>query len=265
MLAGADGALELRAFAAPRNGDLWSEVRPQIAADMVPARRHRHRARGPVRHRALCQIQVQRPEGQTAVQPSRIVGINGPRWLLRATLLGRPALEPDARRRVGGRAHPVAVRRGDHAMPVGEPLPLVLPDARPPRRPRRRRPEDPAVAEKSRLRRTISRWANTTDQHARDLRRTHVRVRRCTAIGDAPDRDDGHAARHAAHRDAAPARRRAGARGRALRRLRRAHRGVAGPAPDRRHRPGSSLPVQGRIGVHDGVRIIYNPRYELLP
>ncbi|MGA8845136.1 MAG: DUF3710 domain-containing protein, partial [Nocardioides sp.] len=29
MLAGAEGALELRAFAAPRNGDLWSEVRPQ--------------------------------------------------------------------------------------------------------------------------------------------------------------------------------------------------------------------------------------------
>ena len=35
LLAGADGALELRAFAAPRNGDLWSEVRPQIAADMA--------------------------------------------------------------------------------------------------------------------------------------------------------------------------------------------------------------------------------------
>ena len=35
LLAGHDGALELRAFSAPRNGDLWSEVRPQIAADMA--------------------------------------------------------------------------------------------------------------------------------------------------------------------------------------------------------------------------------------
>ncbi len=35
MLAGPDGALELRAFAAPRNGDLWSEVRPQIAGDVA--------------------------------------------------------------------------------------------------------------------------------------------------------------------------------------------------------------------------------------
>src|SRR6202000_1457363 len=31
MLAADEGALELRAFAAPRNGDLWAEVRPQIA------------------------------------------------------------------------------------------------------------------------------------------------------------------------------------------------------------------------------------------
>ena len=45
-LAGPDGALELRAFAAPRNGDLWSEMRPQIAAEVAQARRHGHRARG---------------------------------------------------------------------------------------------------------------------------------------------------------------------------------------------------------------------------
>ena len=30
MLTGADGMLELRAFAAPRNGDLWSEMREKI-------------------------------------------------------------------------------------------------------------------------------------------------------------------------------------------------------------------------------------------
>ncbi len=29
--------------------------------------------------------------------------------------------------------------------------------------------------------------------------------------------------------------------------------------------PGRSMRVTGRIGVHDGVRIIYNPRYELIP
>ena len=32
--AGPDGAVELRAFAAPRHGDLWGEIRPRIAADL---------------------------------------------------------------------------------------------------------------------------------------------------------------------------------------------------------------------------------------
>ena len=35
MIAGEDGALELQVFAAPRNGDLWSTVRPQIQADIT--------------------------------------------------------------------------------------------------------------------------------------------------------------------------------------------------------------------------------------
>ena len=35
LMAASEGALELRAFSAPRNGDLWSEVRPQLAADMA--------------------------------------------------------------------------------------------------------------------------------------------------------------------------------------------------------------------------------------
>ena len=29
--------------------------------------------------------------------------------------------------------------------------------------------------------------------------------------------------------------------------------------------PGRSIQVQGRIGRHDGMRTIYNPRYELIP
>ena len=29
--------------------------------------------------------------------------------------------------------------------------------------------------------------------------------------------------------------------------------------------PGRSIQVAGRIGLHDGTRILYNPRYELIP
>ena len=131
MLAGQDGALELRAFAAPRNGDLWSEVRPQIAADMAQRGGTATEREGRFGTELLCEVQVKRNDGGTVMQPSRIVGINGPRWLLRATFLGRP-VEPDRAEDWEDTVTKVAVRRGAQAMPVGEPLPVILPEqARP--------------------------------------------------------------------------------------------------------------------------------------
>lgn len=128
MLAGQDGAVEFQAFAAPRNGDLWSDVRPQIAADMARRGGHATEREGRWGTELVCAMPVQRPDGTAATQPSRIIGINGERWMLRASFLGRPAVEPDAASEWEDALAQVVVRRGDGAMPVGEPLPVRLPD-----------------------------------------------------------------------------------------------------------------------------------------
>lgn len=127
LLTAEDGALELRAFAAPRHGDLWGDVRPQLTNDV-------ERRGGSVAEREgrwgtelICQLGVQLPDGQTGTQVSRIIGINGPRWLLRATLLGRPAVDGDYARSWEDGLTTIVVRRGTGAMPVGEALPLTLP------------------------------------------------------------------------------------------------------------------------------------------
>jgi len=128
MLAGDEGALELRAFAAPRNGDLWSEVRPQIAADVAQHGGTATEREGRWGTELVCQVQVVTPDGKQAIQPSRIVGVNGGRWLLRATFLGQPAVEPDTAGPWEDALTTVVVHRGSQAMPVGDALPLVLPD-----------------------------------------------------------------------------------------------------------------------------------------
>jgi hypothetical protein len=131
VFAGPDGALELKVFAAPRHGDLWSEVRPQIAADLTKRGGTAAEREGRFGPELVCQMPVQLPDGTTGVQPSRVIGINGSRWLLRATILGRPAVEPEAGTPFEDALASVAVRRGAHAMPVGDPLALTLPpDAR---------------------------------------------------------------------------------------------------------------------------------------
>jgi hypothetical protein len=128
MLAAEEGALELRAFAAPRNGDLWAEVRPQMAADISRHGGTATEREGRWGTELVCQMQVVLPDGSQAMQPSRIIGVNGARWLLRATLLGRPAVEPDGAGDWEESLAGVVVHRGSHAMPVGDALPLTLPD-----------------------------------------------------------------------------------------------------------------------------------------
>jgi Protein of unknown function (DUF3710) len=128
MLAGEEGALELRAFAAPRNGDLWSEVRPQIAADIAQHGGTATEREGRWGTELVCQMQVVLPDGNQGIQPSRILGINGSRWLLRATFLGQPAVEPEGAGGWEDALATVVVHRGSHAMPVGDALPLVLPE-----------------------------------------------------------------------------------------------------------------------------------------
>jgi Protein of unknown function (DUF3710) len=128
MLAGADGACEFQAFAAPRNGDLWSEVRPQIAEDMARRGGQAVEREGRWGTELVCQMPVKRPDGTDATQPSRIIGINGDRWMLRASFLGRPAIDPGNTADWEDALAQIVVRRGDQAMPVGEPLPVRLPD-----------------------------------------------------------------------------------------------------------------------------------------
>ena len=121
------------------------------------------------------------------------------------------------------------------------------------------------MGDKSRLRRSISRWANTHDQHARDMRAAYAPDDRHDRISDAPDRQ--------------PVRLRGTLRTVTLRPrggvpaleaelydgtgsitvIWLGRRTIAGVTP------GRSVEVQGRIGLHDGQRILYNPRYELLP
>lgn len=118
--------------------------------------------------------------------------------------------------------------------------------------------------DKTPLRRRISRWASSADQEARDLRKTHTEPGGMS-IAQAPDRE------------------RVRLRG-TLRTVTLRPRGGA-PALEAelydgsgvitliwlgRRRitgisPGRAMQVEGRIGVQEGVRVMFNPRYELRP
>lgn len=127
LLAGKEGAVELRAFAAPRNGDIWEDVRKDLAAEVTRRGGTATEAEGEYGPELRVAIQVTTPDGRTGTQPSRVLGIAGPRWLLRATLFGKPALEPADDGLVESALRDVVVRRGAAAHAPGEQLPLQVP------------------------------------------------------------------------------------------------------------------------------------------
>lgn len=128
VIVGPEAALELRAFAAPRHADTWAEARPGLAAETARLGGTAQEVEGPFGTEVHCVVPVQSAEGEQVVQASRVFGINGPRWLLRATLMGRPAVEPEHAGPWEEAIRAVVVRRGGDAMPPGTPLPLTLPD-----------------------------------------------------------------------------------------------------------------------------------------
>ncbi|WP_328521425.1 DUF3710 domain-containing protein [Kribbella sp. NBC_00359] len=122
-----DSALELRAFAAPKKTGIWSEVRREIAAEASRMGGTATETEGTFGTELVLVVPVEDPDGQIFSQTSRVVGVDGPRWLLRATVLGRAAVEPDAAAPMEETLRNVIVVRGAEPMAVRESLPLQLP------------------------------------------------------------------------------------------------------------------------------------------
>lgn len=127
LMVGEAGAVELRAFASPEDGDIWTDARREIAADTAQRGGTATEVEGPFGPELECQLPVTTPEGATGVQASRVVGITGPRWFLRASLMGEPAVDRAAAGVWEDAIRGVVVHRGSEAKMVGEALALHLP------------------------------------------------------------------------------------------------------------------------------------------
>jgi hypothetical protein len=126
QIVGPDGALEVRAFAAPRNGDLWARAREDILAEAAARGAELESREGRFGVELISEVVVETAKGPGRV-PARLIGVNGDRWLLRGSFIGGPATDPDLAGAWDDTFASVVVRRGSHALPVGDPLPLALP------------------------------------------------------------------------------------------------------------------------------------------
>jgi len=123
LLVHRDSVLQLAAFAAPRSEAIWDEARADLKSslfgDGVAAEEE------PGEYGPELRARVRTPEG---LRDLRFIGIDGPRWMVRAIYQGPAAVDPaTAAGPLADCLRNLVVDRGKEAMPALEALPLRLP------------------------------------------------------------------------------------------------------------------------------------------
>ncbi len=123
-----ESAVQLQAFAAPRTEGVWIDIRNEIAKSITDAGGTAEVVTGPFGEELQTRMPQSGPDGRTVFMPARFVGIDGPRWFLRAVVSGRAAIDPAAAGPVHELIRTTVIDRGGEAMPPRELLPLRLPE-----------------------------------------------------------------------------------------------------------------------------------------
>jgi hypothetical protein len=122
VLVDGESALQLGVFAAPRSEGIWNEVREEIAGAMTADGVTPREIQGP--YGVELTARVNTPDGPADV---RFVGVDGPRWMVRALYQGAAAADSAREGRLGVVLSGLVVVRDNEARPVREALPLRLP------------------------------------------------------------------------------------------------------------------------------------------
>jgi len=120
-------ALRLQAFAAPRSGGLWDELRPEIVASVEKQGGTADEVDGPFGRELLARLPVTTQDGRMGHRPARFIGVDGSRWFLRGVLSGQAAIDPDAAKPLEELFADVVVVRGQEARPPRDVLTLHMP------------------------------------------------------------------------------------------------------------------------------------------
>ena len=121
-LSNPNGTMQLGVFAAPRTEGIWDEVRAEIRESLNTQGGNAKDATGPFGTELVGKV----PQNN-ALAPVRFLGVDGPRWFLRAMLVGPAAADAAAGKAFERAFRGLVVVRGDTPLPVREPVPLVLP------------------------------------------------------------------------------------------------------------------------------------------
>ncbi len=123
----AESRVQLMAFSASKSSSLWPGISDKIRADIASQKGEIFQRDGEYGQELLAQVPQQLPDGRAGHVALRFVGIDGPRWFLRAVIGGAAISDQDASKAIDDLVRSVVVNRGDKPLPPQELLPLSVP------------------------------------------------------------------------------------------------------------------------------------------
>ena len=123
-----ESACQMQVFAAPKTSGVWDGIRGEIHDNLLASGGTAEDKVGELGHELHVRMPASGPDGRTSWSPATFVGVDGPRWFLRAVFSGRAAMEDDAFAQLLEFMRATVVTRGQEPRAPREMLPLHLPD-----------------------------------------------------------------------------------------------------------------------------------------
>ena len=119
--------MQLQVFAAAKSEDLWPGISTQIATGIADQGGETEMIPGRFGNELLARVPQTAPDGRQGYVVLRFLGIDGPRWFLRAVIGGAALTDPEESKAMEDALAQIVVVRGDTPMPPTELLPLTVP------------------------------------------------------------------------------------------------------------------------------------------
>lgn len=119
--------MQLQVFAAPKTDELWPGISTQIATGIADQGGETEMVPGRFGNELLARVPQTAPDGRQGYVVLRFLGIDGPRWFLRAVIGGAALTDAEESKAMEDALAQIVVVRGDIPMPPTELLPLTVP------------------------------------------------------------------------------------------------------------------------------------------
>lgn len=122
-----DSAVQVQVFAAPKSTGIWDGIRAEISATINGAGGSTEEELTSFGIELQAAMPASGPDGRTTFTPARFLGIDGPRWFLRAVISGTAASDSETAAPIHKIIRDIIVDRGNEPRAPRELLEISLP------------------------------------------------------------------------------------------------------------------------------------------